>query len=207
MTADNVQASSPRTPSTHDMRRYALAQRWGGQHISTVRRLLDPQPGTRLLEVGSGRGHLARRMEGLGPTVTGVDANPEAAQHAVGQDIRTMRVEALDFPDAAFDQVVAIHAIEHFPRLTEALGEMARVLKPGGQMLLIYPAEPIRGLFSVPDAIIIYRNPFRSRELHRHKLRPAKVRGLAGAAGLEHLHSEFQLLTSPQFVTLLGKPA
>ena len=189
------------------MRRYALAQRWGGQHISTVKRLLDPGPGTRLLEVGSGRGHLARRIEGLGATVTGVDANPEAAENAVARDIRTMRVEALDFPDAAFDQVVAIHAIEHFPLIAEAFAEMARVLKPGGLMLLIYPAEPIRGLFSVPDAIIIYRNPFRSRELHRHKLRPSKVRHLAGAAGLEHLHSEFQLLTSPQFVTLLRKPA
>ena len=201
--------SSPggkRTPTARDMKRYALAQRWGGQHISTVKRLLDPQPGMRILEVGSGRGHLAKRIEGLGAVVTGVDANPEAAENPVARDIRTMRVEALDFPDAAFDQVVAIHAIEHFPLIAEAFAEMARVLKPGGTMLLIYPAEPIRGLFSVPDAIIIYRNPFRSRELHRHKLRPSKGRKLADAVGLAHLHSEFQLLTSPQFVTLLRKP-
>jgi ubiquinone/menaquinone biosynthesis C-methylase UbiE len=195
-----------RTPNARDMKRYALAQRWGGQHITTVKRLLDPQPGMRILEVGSGRGQLATRSEALGADVTGIDANPEAAQNAIAKDIRTMRVEDLDFPDATFDQLVAIHAIEHFPLIAEAFGEMARVLKPGGKMLLIYPAEPIRGLFSVPDAIIIYRNPFRSRELHRHKLRPSKVRRLADAVGLEHLHSEFQLLTSPQFVTVLRKP-
>ena len=206
MTDAGERPGTKRTPTARDMKRYALAQRWGGQHINTVKRLVDPQPGQRILELGSGRGHLAKKLEGLGATVTGIDANPEAAENAVASDIRTMRVEALDFPDAEFDTLVAIHAIEHFPLIAEAFGEMARVLKPGGRMLLVYPAEPIRGLFSVPDAIIIYRNPFRSRELHRHKLRPSKVRRLADAAGLEHLHSEFQLLTSPQFVTLLRKP-
>ncbi|MBI2776011.1 MAG: class I SAM-dependent methyltransferase [Chloroflexi bacterium] len=189
------------------MRRYALAQRFGGQHITTVKRLLDPQPGMRLLEVGSGRGHLTKKLEALGTIATGIDANPEAAQNAVARDIRTMRVEEMEFPASEFDQIVAIHAIEHFPLIAEAFADMARVLKPGGQMLLIYPAEPIRGLFSVPDAIIIYRNPFRSRELHRHKLRPSEVRAIGTAAGLEHVHSEFQLFTSPQFVTVLRKPA
>jgi ubiquinone/menaquinone biosynthesis C-methylase UbiE len=206
MTNGGDRATGKPSPTSRDMRRYAFAQRFGGQHITTVRRLLDPGAGTRILDVGSGRGQLAKRLEALGSTVTGVDANPAAAQNAIARDIRTMRVEALDFPDESFDQVVAIHAIEHFPLIAEGFAEMARVLRPGGLMLLIYPAEPIRGLFSVPDAIIIYRNPFRSRELHRHKLRPSKVRGLGDAAGLEHVHSEFQLLTSPQFVTLLRKP-
>ncbi len=188
------------------MRRYALSQRWDRQHLATTRRLLDPQQGTRILEVGSGRGHLTKRLDDLGAIATGIDANPEVAGNAVARDIRVMRVEHLDFPDGEFDQVVAVHAIEHFPLLEAAFAEMARVLRPGGSMLLIYPAEPIRGLFSVPDAIIIYRNPFRSRELHLHKLRPSKVQRLGEAVGLEHVHSEFNLFSSPQFVTLLRKP-
>jgi len=80
-------------------------------------------------------------------------------------------------------------------------------VKPGGRMLFIYPAEPIRGLFAVPDAIIIYRNPFKARQLHRQKLRPKTVCAIGVAAGLEPVHSEFQLLSSPQFVTVLRKPA
>lgn len=195
-----------RDPSTGAMRRYALTQRWDPQHLRTTRRLLAPQRGTRILEVGSGRGHLTCRLDDLGAIATGIDANPEAAQHAVARDIRCMQVEHIEFPDGAFDQVVSVHAIEHFPVLEVAFAEMARVLRPGGRMLLIYPYEPIRGLGAVPDAITIYRNPFRAREMHRHKLRPAKVRRLAEEAGLEHQHSEFRFVL-PQFATVLSKPA
>lgn len=206
MNMDGDGRPGPAAPSSKDLRRYALSQRWDRQHLATVRRLLDPRPGERILEVGSGRGHLTKRLEDLGAVATGIDANPQAANEAVARDVRVMRVEELAFPDAYFAKVVAVHAIEHFPHLEQAMSEMARVLRPGGGMLLIYPAEPIRGLFAVPDAIIIYRNPFRARELHLHKLRPAKVQALAEAAGLVHVHSEFNLLSSPQFVTVLRKP-
>lgn len=194
-----------RNPGGGDLRRYALRQRWDEQHLRTTRRLLDPRAGTRILEVGSGRGHLTRRLDDLGAIATGIDANPEAAAHAVARDIRAMRVEQLDFPDHEFDQIIAVHAIEHFPQLEPAFSEMARVLRPGGRMLLIYPYEPVRGLGAVPDAITIYRNPFRARELHRHNLRPARVRALGERAGLEHRHSEFRILL-PQFITVLRKP-
>ncbi|HZM72400.1 MAG TPA: class I SAM-dependent methyltransferase [Candidatus Polarisedimenticolia bacterium] len=189
-----------------DFRRYALSQRWDSGHLRTVRRLLDPQPGTRILEVGSGRGHLTKRLDELGAIATGIDLNAEAVANAVARDIRQMSVEALDFADGEFDQLVAVHAIEHFPDLPLAMRQMARVLRPGGRALFVYPAEPIRGLFAVPDAIIIYRNPFKARQLHRQKLRPRKVRALAAAAGLDHVHSEFQLLSSPQFATVVRKP-
>ena len=175
--------------------------------MATVRRFVDAQPGARILEVGCGPGHLTKRLEDLGCQATGIDANPQVGDTAVARDVRVMRVEDLGFPDGHFDAVVAVHAMEHFPDLEAAMAEMARVLRAGGRMLLIYPAEPIRGLFAVPDAIVIYRNPFRARELHLHKLRPGKVRALAEAVGLLHVHSEFNLLSSPQFVTVLRKPA
>jgi ubiquinone/menaquinone biosynthesis C-methylase UbiE len=206
LTAGDERPGARRAPSAGDMKRYAMAQRFDRQHLGTTRRLLDPGPGTRILEVGSGRGYLTLRLDELGADATGIDANPEVAHTAVARDIRVMRVEALDFPDGEFDQLVAVEAMEDFTLMEEAFAEMARVLKPGGKMLLIYPAEPIRGLFSIPDAIIIYRNPFRSRELHRQKLRPKKVQKLGEAVGLEHVKSEFQLFSSPQFVTLLRKP-
>jgi ubiquinone/menaquinone biosynthesis C-methylase UbiE len=192
-------------PSSTDFRRYALSQRWDPGHLKTVRRLLGPQPGTRILEVGSGRGFLSQRLDLLGAVATGIDLNAQAVENAVARDVREMSVMELDFPDAEFDHVVAVHVIEHLPDLDSALREMARVLKPGGRMLFIYPAEPIRGLFAVPDAIIIYRNPFKARQLHRQRLWPRKVSAMAAAAGLEPVHSEFQLLSSPQFVTLLEK--
>ena len=192
-------------PGEGALQRYALRQRWDESHLRTTRRLIDPQPGARMLEVGSGRGHLTRQLDALGVVATGIDANPAAAEHAIARDIRVMRVEQIEFHDGAFDHVIAIHAIEHFPALELAFAEMARVLRPGGVMLLTYPWEPIRGIGAVPDAITIYRNPFRARELHRHNLRPSRVRRLGEAVGLEHVHTEFRVVW-PQFTTVLRKP-
>lgn len=193
-------------PYSYDSRRYALSQRWDRRHLATTVRLLDPGPGERILEVGCGRGHLTKRLQDLGAEAVGIDANPRAAEMAVARDIHAMRAEALDFPDGYFDKLVSVHAIEHIPAIEQALSEMARVLRPGGTMLLIYPAEPIRGLFAVPDSIIVHGNPFRARQLHVHKLAPAKVRSLGESVGLLHVHSEFNWLTAPQFATVLRKP-
>ena len=203
----NVEIKLPtarRVPTHDDMGRYALAQRWDAQHLGTIRRLLDPQPGTRILEVGSGRGHLTCQLDRLGAIATGVDANPAAATHALARDIRVMDVERLEFADEEFDQLVSVHAIEHFPNLAGAFAEMARVLRPGGRMLLVYPWEPIRGIGAVPDAITIYRNPFRARQMHLQKPRPGQVRRLGEDVGLAHVHTEFRAFW-PQFTTLLRK--
>jgi SAM-dependent methyltransferase len=191
MDAGDVTTSPPPGLGAGTLRRYALSQRWDPRHLATVRRLLAPRVGERVLEVGCGPGHLTRRLGELGLDCVGIDANPQVSGMAAG--VRVMKVEALEFADGWFDKVVCIHALEHFPDLERAMAEMARVLRPGGTMLLVYPAEPFRGLFAVPDALILYRNPLRARELHRHLLRPARVRVLAEAAGLEHVHSDPQL--------------
>src|SRR3990172_8303533 len=137
-------------PTTYDSRRYALVNRWDPRHMRTVRRVVAPKPGWRVLDVGCGRGHLTMRLQELGCDATGVDANPQAAAVAVTSGIETMRAERLGFPDGTFDLVVSVHAIEHIPPLEQTLAEMARGLKPGGRLLLIYPAEPIKGIFPLP---------------------------------------------------------
>ncbi len=113
-----------------------------------------------------------------------------------------MRAERLEYPDAHFDKVVSVHAIEHIPDIEGALGEIARVLKPGGRALLIYPAEPIQGIWAVPTAVILHGNPLKARQVHCHWLWPSKLRRLAEPAGLEETHREFNLLSSPQFASV-----
>jgi ubiquinone/menaquinone biosynthesis C-methylase UbiE len=112
-----------------------------------------------------------------------------------------MRAEALDFEDDSFDAIVSVHAIEHIPALEAALIEMARVLRPGGKALFIYPAEPIMGLFAIPTSVILYGTPFKAREVHCHKLWPSKVRRMVESLGWTETHREFNLLKSPQFVS------
>jgi ubiquinone/menaquinone biosynthesis C-methylase UbiE len=185
---------------------YALANRWDPRHLETVSRLLAPSPGMRLLEVGCGRGHLLRRIQDQGVDATGVDVNPEAVARAVTRNVLQMSATALEFPDASFDQICSFHAIEHIPDVDRALAEMARVLRPNGSLLLVYPAEPIQGLFAVPTSVILHGNPLRAREVHCHRLTPRRLRRHTDPLGLTPMVSEFHLLSSPEYATLLHRP-
>lgn len=189
----------------YDSKRYALVNRWDPSHLKRIDRLLPLSAGDRVLEVGCGRGHLTGRLADRGIDVIGIDANPMAAEVAGSDRIMTMRAETLEFDNATFDAVVSIHAIEHLPQLDAAVAEMARVLKPGGQALYIYPAEPVMGLYAVPTSIILYGTPFKAREVHCHKLWPAKLRRIMKPAGLLQTHSEFSLLKMPQFAATFAR--
>lgn len=188
-------------PSRYNNRRYAAVNRWDSSHLQKVDRLLDLAAGERVLEVGCGAGHLTRRLAERGVDVTGIDANPNASEIADTDRVRTMRAEALDFPDDSFGAIVSVHAIEHIPDLDAALQEMGRVLRPGGRALFIYPAEPIMGLYAIPTSIILHGNPLRARQVHCQKLWPSKLRRLVGGLGWIETHHELNLLKSPQFVS------
>lgn len=185
----------------YDNRRYALLNRWDPSHLEKVDQLLALRPGDRVLEVGCGAGHLTQVLAERGVDIIGVDPNPNAAELAGTDRVRTMRGEALDFEDDSFDAIVSIHAIEHIPALEVALVEMARVLRRGGRALFIYPAEPIMGLYAIPTSLILHGTPFKARQVHCQKLWPSKVRRMVGSLGWVETHREFNLLKSPQFVS------
>ncbi len=202
----NRHQSGPKTGALYDSSRYAMMNRWDPRHMVTVAEHLDPRAGDRILEVGCGRGHLTKRLRDLGADAIGIDANPHAAEQAVTEGVSTGDAEALEFPDNTFDKIVSVHAIEHIPDIEAAFSEMSRVLKPGGKALFIYPAEPIQGIWAVPTAIILHRNPLKARQVHCNWLWPSRVRKIAEPTGLVHDHSKFMLLSSPQFVSLFAKP-
>jgi SAM-dependent methyltransferase len=100
-----------------------------------------PLQGARLLEVGSGRGGgaawLAARPGVV--SVTGVDLSPRTVARArrlhgprPGLDFRQGDAEALPFPDASFDGVVNIESSHCYGSMPRFLGEVVRVLRPGG---------------------------------------------------------------------------
>jgi ubiquinone/menaquinone biosynthesis C-methylase UbiE len=121
-----------------------------GRHSSRVasqaeRRLrpLHPRPGQRLLDVGCGNGaaaiHLASVYE---LDTTGIDVDPDqihaAAESANGLNAIRFLVgdaTALPFPDGEFDFVYSNKTTHHIPRWQQTIGEMARVLKPGGHLV------------------------------------------------------------------------
>jgi ubiquinone/menaquinone biosynthesis C-methylase UbiE len=113
----------------------ALAARIAGE--------LDP--GDQVLEVAPGPGFLAVEMARLGLQVSAVDisrafvriARENAAKTGVAVEVRQGDAAAMPFAAESFDFVVRRAAFKNFSRPHEALGEMRRVLRPGGQALII----------------------------------------------------------------------
>lgn len=104
-------------------------------------------PAGRVLEVGCGPGLLSIRLAGShGLDVTGLDLDPEMIERARANaagvaDFAALSfvagdVAALPFEDAAFDAVVSTMSMHHWPDRAAALGEIARVLRPGGRVLI-----------------------------------------------------------------------
>jgi ubiquinone/menaquinone biosynthesis C-methylase UbiE len=189
----------------YDSRRYALVNRWDPAHLRRIDKLLPLKAGDRVLEVGCGQGHLTTRLAERGVDVVGIDANPNAPEVSGSDRVLHMMAEDLSFENGEFDAVVSVHAIEHIPPLDEALAEMARVLKPGGRAVFIYPAEPIQGLYAIPTSVILHGTPFKAREVHCHKLWPSKLAEMASPHGLTETAREFSLLKSPQFASVFEK--
>jgi SAM-dependent methyltransferase len=92
------------------------------------------------LDVGCGEGRFCRIMRKLGIAATGVDPTSrlidEAARRDPSGDYRIGRAEALEFPDAGFDLVVSYLTLIDIPDIEAAVREMARVLAPGGTLLI-----------------------------------------------------------------------
>jgi SAM-dependent methyltransferase len=112
----------------------------GPQAQDVLREVLRELAPRRVLEVGGGQGELAQWMRaGLGAEVSFLDFSPRMVElaQARGLDARVGDVQELPFADAAFDVVVAAWMLYHVPDIPRALGEIARVLVPGGSLVAV----------------------------------------------------------------------
>lgn len=96
--------------------------------------------GIRLLDAGCGAGLLALLARLRGAEVTAVDAAPGmvdiARQRLPGADLRVCDLESLPFEDASFDAVIGVNSVFYAADMTAAMREIARVVRPGGLVVL-----------------------------------------------------------------------
>ncbi|MBM3936249.1 MAG: class I SAM-dependent methyltransferase [Sphingomonadales bacterium] len=104
------------------------------------------EPGSAVLEVGSGKGNFARFLQNSGRPhrYTGLDFSSQAQRMAAsnGIDIRIQSIqEFADSHSDVYDVVCAFQVLEHVVEIRSFLNAVAQALKPGGLMLIAVPSE------------------------------------------------------------------
>jgi len=139
-----------------EVERRFLSQAWFGQAPGgrPFSRLIpyDDLAGKDVLEIGCGTGVHAKLLAEARARLSAIDLTPTAVEltrrrleladlHA---DVREADAESLPFPDACFDFVWSWGVIHHSERTERVLQEVARVLRPGGQLaLMVYHRSSI----------------------------------------------------------------
>jgi ubiquinone/menaquinone biosynthesis C-methylase UbiE len=126
---------------------------WNSDFLSLCAARLDFQSRRRVLDVGCGVGHWSRAIAPFltpGTQLTAVDPDPKWSQanppwlaqlrdHDIDARVLPGDAMALPFADASFDFVTCQTVLIHVPDAAQALGEMVRVLAPGGLLLCVEP--------------------------------------------------------------------
>ncbi|MGH9244109.1 MAG: class I SAM-dependent methyltransferase [Acidimicrobiales bacterium] len=167
--------------------------------------VLGLQRGDRVLDLGCGSGRhafeAARRgahvvafdadraeLQGVTEVVTAMDENGELRSGGSGGSGATVNGDAarLPFADDSFDRIIAAEVLEHIVDDDAAIGELARVLKPGGTLAVTVPAwlaervcwalsDEYHAPFVEGGHVRIYSEPVLRRKLRAAGLRPHRA--------------------------------
>jgi len=152
--------------------------------------LVPEEPQARWLEVACGPATVARAMAGRVGSVHGVDLTPamvakageEAAREGIANaEFSLADATGLGFAEASFDGAVTRFSLHHIPAPGRVLEEMARVVRPGGWVIVGDHVTDADG-----DAAAWQEEIERLRDpSHWACLTPDRLRALGEAAGLE----------------------
>jgi 2-polyprenyl-3-methyl-5-hydroxy-6-metoxy-1,4-benzoquinol methylase len=138
---DDYELYRPPPKQGRSARLLSLAYAWGmRKRTGFVTRAM---PGGRLLDVGCGAGIFLEAMQALpGWSVEGVELKQSVAEQVnqrLGIPVFPGTLESANFPDESFDAVTLWDVLEHVLDAPETLGQIARILRPGGVFVARVP--------------------------------------------------------------------
>ena len=114
--------------------------------IDLLRDAANVQPGSEVLDVGCGPGHVAGALVESGADVTGIDFSTlmidVARRRFPAIRFQQADAEELPFADASFDAIVSNFVVHHLARPDVVFGEVRRVLRPGGRFAFVVFDRP-----------------------------------------------------------------
>lgn len=153
--------------------------------LSVLERGLPGRTDLDILDCGCGGGATMESLRRYG-RARGMELSREAVAYnwERGRDVVEGSIEEMPFDDGSFDLALALDVIEHVPDDMRALGELSRVLRPGGSLMVTVPA--LRMLWSAHDVA----------NGHYRRYTTGELRGRVQKAG-------FEIVTVTYFNTLL----
>lgn len=156
---------------------------------AAIRRSLMPVD--RILDVATGTGQMLPVLSAFGSCVVASDLTPamlKEARKEFSDDVRIVYAVGdagrLPYRDDAFDVVASSRFLHLFDHATQAalVAEMARVLRPGGTLVVDFYNSDARRIFFLP--IAIYRKLLRKRPENDHRVSIREAQEIIIAAGL-----------------------
>jgi SAM-dependent methyltransferase len=152
--------------------------------------LVPEDPATRWLETACGPGAISRALAPRVGGVHGADLTPAMVEKAREEaereglancEFSVADAAALPFEDSSFDGAVTRFSLHHIPAPGRVVGEMARVVRPGGWVVVSdFIADPDRDVYAAVEEIERLRDPS-----HWSCLTAEQLRTIGDGAGLE----------------------
>ena len=121
------------------------------KRLRNTLKLMEDKKYGRVLEIGFGSGILFPELARHANTICGIETHPyikEVAEMAKSYgvkdiDLRSASITKIPYPDNYFDLVLSVSTLEHIDELDDALREIKRVTKPGGDVISSFPAKNV----------------------------------------------------------------